>query len=127
MPMIDRRAALQRLFGAALAPWASQSAFAQNAANNTGRPRLQPIRMGIQIFTGAVATVWVEKKIYEQQHFFTVDARQMAAVMRRLAMPKAGFMTATVSRWDRRSQGRSSTGQSRRTRIFVETPLDYGK
>ena len=86
--MLDRRSVLATLFGAALAPWpplsVPRSARAQ-AADNTGRmfielkPRRQPIRMGIQIFTGAVATVWVEKKIYEQQQrFFTVDAKQMA-------------------------------------------------
>jgi sulfonate transport system substrate-binding protein len=42
------------------------------------KPRPQPIRMGIQIFTGAVATVWAEKKIYQRQQVFTVDAKQMA-------------------------------------------------
>jgi ABC-type nitrate/sulfonate/bicarbonate transport system substrate-binding protein len=38
---------------------------------------LQPIRMGIQIFTGAVATVWFEKKIYEKRGLL-VEARQFA-------------------------------------------------
>jgi ABC-type nitrate/sulfonate/bicarbonate transport system substrate-binding protein len=88
MMMLDRRSALRRLLAASLAPgaigWALRSAGAQNPSADTGRmfielkPRRQPIRMGIQIFTGAVATVWVEKKIYEQQRFFTIDAKQMA-------------------------------------------------
>ncbi len=86
--MLDRRSALRRLLAASLLPgaigWPLRSAGAQSPANNTGRlfielkPRRQPIRMGIQIFTGAVATVWVEKKIYEQRNHFTVDAKQMA-------------------------------------------------
>src|SRR5689334_22614517 len=87
MPMLDRRSALRRLLAAALMPaatgWAPRCAGAQSPAN-TGRmviavnPRQQPIRMGIQIFTGAVATVWAEKKIFDRQRFFTVEAKQMA-------------------------------------------------
>ena len=54
----DRRAVLKALFGVPLsslpATTSMRSADAQAA--------LQPIRMGIQIFTGAVATVWFEKK-----------------------------------------------------------------
>jgi ABC-type nitrate/sulfonate/bicarbonate transport system substrate-binding protein len=85
--MLDRRFALRSLLAASLAPWATgwalRSAAAQSPSDNTGRmfielKRRQPIRMGIQIFTGAVATVWVEKKIYEQRRFFTIDAMQMA-------------------------------------------------
>ena len=88
MAMLDRRTALRSLLAACLAPgmtgWALRSATAQNPASNAGRrviainPRREPIRMGIQIFTGAVATVWAERKIYQGQGFFTVDAKQMA-------------------------------------------------
>ena len=38
---------------------------------------LQPIRMGIEIFTGELATVWFEKKIYEKRGLL-VEARQFA-------------------------------------------------
>lgn len=71
--MIDRRSILQALLGTSLAPWplASRSRSARAQAG------LHPIRMGIQIFTGAVATVWFEKKIYAQRGL-VVDARQMA-------------------------------------------------
>jgi ABC-type nitrate/sulfonate/bicarbonate transport system substrate-binding protein len=69
----DRRAVLKALFGAPLsslpAMTVMRSAHAQAA--------LQPIRMGIQIFTGAVATVWCEKKIYEKRGLL-VEARQFA-------------------------------------------------
>ena len=69
----DRRAVLKALFGAPLsslpAMTVMRSAHAQAA--------LQPIRMGIQIFTGAVATVWFEKKIYEKRGLL-VEARQFA-------------------------------------------------
>lgn len=67
--MIDRRSVLASLLATSLAPWRLPSAQAQAA--------LRPIRMGIQIFTGAVATVWSEKKIYEKRGL-SVDARQMA-------------------------------------------------
>jgi len=67
--MIDRRSVLASLLGTALAPWPLRSARAQAA--------LQPIRMGIQIFTGAVATVWYEKRIFEKRGL-AADARQMA-------------------------------------------------
>src|SRR5215471_8485641 len=67
--MIDRRFVLQTLLGTTLAPWPLAAARAQAAR--------RPIRMGIQIFTGAVATVWFEKKIFEKRGF-AVDARQMA-------------------------------------------------
>ena len=69
MPMIDRRSVLQALLGTALAPWPLAAARAQAAR--------RPTRMGIQIFTGAVATVWFEKKIFEKRGL-AVDARQMA-------------------------------------------------
>jgi ABC-type nitrate/sulfonate/bicarbonate transport system substrate-binding protein len=79
MSMLDRRSALRGLLGVSLGPgaigWALRNAGAQISSGNR---RQQPIRMGIQIFTGAVATVWVEKKIYDQRRFFTVEARQMA-------------------------------------------------
>jgi hypothetical protein len=69
----DRRAVLKALFGVPLsslpATTSMRSADAQAA--------LQPIRMGIQIFTGAVATVWFEKKIYEKRGLL-VEARQFA-------------------------------------------------
>jgi len=67
--MIDRRSMLARLLGAALAPWPLAMARAQTVR--------RPVRMGIQIFTGAVATVWFEKKIFEKRGL-AVDARQMA-------------------------------------------------
>jgi len=77
--MLDRRSALRGLLGVSLGPgaigWSLRNAGAQSSSGNRRR---QPIRMGIQIFTGAVATVWVEKKIYDQRRFFTVEARQMA-------------------------------------------------
>lgn len=69
MPMIDRRTVLASLLATSLTSWRLASAQAQAA--------LRPIRMGIQIFTGAVATVWSEKKIYEKRGL-SVDARQMA-------------------------------------------------
>ena len=67
--MIDRRSVLASLLATSLTSWRLASAQAQAA--------LRPIRMGIQIFTGAVATVWSEKKIYEKRGL-SVDARQMA-------------------------------------------------
>jgi ABC-type nitrate/sulfonate/bicarbonate transport system substrate-binding protein len=67
--MIDRRSVLASLLGAAPAPWPLAMARAQTAR--------RPVRMGIQIFTGAVATVWFEKKIFEKRGL-AVDARQMA-------------------------------------------------
>ena len=67
--MIDRRSVLASLLATSLTSWRLASAQAQAA--------LRPIRMGIQIFTGAVATVWFEKKIYEKRGL-SVDARQMA-------------------------------------------------
>jgi ABC-type nitrate/sulfonate/bicarbonate transport system substrate-binding protein len=73
LPMLDRRFALLRLLAAAVAPWPLGSA-PRSARAQAG---LQPIRMGIQIFTGAVATVWVEKKIYDTRGL-VVDAKQMA-------------------------------------------------
>jgi ABC-type nitrate/sulfonate/bicarbonate transport system substrate-binding protein len=73
MPMIDRRSVLASLLGTALAPWPQLSAPRSARAQAS----LQPIRMGIQIFTGAVATVWSEKKIFEKRGL-AVDARQMA-------------------------------------------------
>jgi len=73
MPMIDRRSVLAGLLGTALAPWPQLSAPRSARAQAS----LQPIRIGIQIFTGAVATVWSEKKIFEKRGF-AVDARQMA-------------------------------------------------
>ena len=85
--MLGRRSTLRALLGGFLAPtaigWGPRSAGAQGASDNTGHlfielRRPQPIRMGIQIFTGAVATVWVERKIYDKRRYFTVDARQMA-------------------------------------------------
>ena len=69
---LDRRAALRLLSGAALAS-AAGIAPTRNARAQT----LVPIQIGIQIFTGAVATVWAEKKLYEK-HRLTVEAKQMA-------------------------------------------------
>src|SRR6266540_689962 len=69
---LDRRDVLQTFLGAALA---SLPGFAPRVAR--AQAALQPIRMGIQIFTGAVATVWVEKKIYEKRGL-SVDGKQLA-------------------------------------------------
>jgi ABC-type nitrate/sulfonate/bicarbonate transport system substrate-binding protein len=69
----DRRAACRLLLAASLAPWSGLASLRAARA----QPALQPIRMGIQIFTGAVATVWFERKIY-QQRGLSVDARQLA-------------------------------------------------
>jgi ABC-type nitrate/sulfonate/bicarbonate transport system substrate-binding protein len=68
-----RRTVLKTLLSAAA------SSAMPLAARRSARaqPALQPIHMGIQIFTGAVATVWVEKKIYERRGL-AVDARQLA-------------------------------------------------
>ena len=66
---IVRRELLKLMMGASLAPCLPFAAGSAGA--------LQPIRMGIQVFTGALATVWFEKKIYEQRGL-TVEARQMA-------------------------------------------------
>jgi len=64
-----RRDLLKLVAGAALASALPAAARSQVA--------LQPIRMGVQIFTGAVATVWAEKKIYEKRGL-KVEATQMA-------------------------------------------------
>src|SRR5262249_60840952 len=69
LPMTDRRAALASLLASALAPWPLCAARAQAAPT--------AIRMGIQIFTGAVATVWYEKRIFEKRGL-AVEAKQMA-------------------------------------------------
>ncbi len=81
MPMIDRacrnefdrRAACRLLLAASLAPWPGLASLPSARA----QPAPRPIRMGIQIFTGAVATVWFERKIY-QQRGLSIDARQLA-------------------------------------------------
>ena len=64
-----RRAALTILGGTALAALSSRFSHAEAA--------LQPIQMGIQIFTGAVATVWVNNKIPEKRGL-SVEGKQMA-------------------------------------------------
>ena len=64
-----RRDALKLIAGAALS-----SALPAPSRSQAG---LQPIRMGVQIFTGAVASVWAEKKIYEKRGL-KVEATQMA-------------------------------------------------
>jgi ABC-type nitrate/sulfonate/bicarbonate transport system substrate-binding protein len=69
----DRRAACRLLLAASLAPWPGLASLRAARAQTA----LRPIRMGIQIFTGAVATVWFERKIY-QQRGLSVDARQLA-------------------------------------------------
>jgi ABC-type nitrate/sulfonate/bicarbonate transport system substrate-binding protein len=70
--LLDRRAALRLLSGAALA-----SAAGITPTRSARAQALVPIQIGIQIFTGAVATVWAEKKLYEK-HRLTVEAKQMA-------------------------------------------------
>ena len=63
-----RRDALQIVLGASLSTL---------ALPGLGRAQaLQPIQMGIQIFTGAVATVWVQNKIPEKRGL-GVEGRQM--------------------------------------------------
>jgi ABC-type nitrate/sulfonate/bicarbonate transport system substrate-binding protein len=66
----DRRDALRALLGGAIAAFP----FGVARGQITGT---EPIHLGIQIFTGAVATVWVEKEIYAKRRL-TVDAKQMA-------------------------------------------------
>lgn len=65
----SRRAALKILGGASLGALSARFGHAQAA--------LQPIQMGIQIFTGAVATVWVNNKIPEKRGL-SVEGKQMA-------------------------------------------------
>ena len=62
--------------GLKLALGASLAAFPM-ARRSGAQAALQPIQMGIQIFTGAVATVWVENKIPEK-HGLAVEGKQMA-------------------------------------------------
>lgn len=66
---IMRRDALKLLLGLSLAPCLPVTGRAHGV--------LQPIRMGIQVFTGAVATIWYEKRIYERRGLM-VEARTMA-------------------------------------------------
>lgn len=56
---------------------ASAATLGVAARQTLAQPALQPITMGVQIFTGAVATVWAEKKIPERRGL-KVDAKQMA-------------------------------------------------
>src|SRR5258707_6756224 len=68
----SRRDALKLALGASFAslgPWATHHGAAQ--------PALVPVQMGIQIFTGAVATVWVDNKIPARRGL-TVEGKQMA-------------------------------------------------
>ena len=65
----SRRTALKIVGGTSLAALSSRFGHAQTA--------LQPIQMGIQIFTGAVATVWVNNKIPEKRGL-SVEGKQMA-------------------------------------------------
>ena len=65
----SRRTALKIVGGTSLAALSSRFGHAQAA--------LQPIQMGIQIFTGAVATVWVNNKIPEKRGL-SVEGKQMA-------------------------------------------------
>jgi ABC-type nitrate/sulfonate/bicarbonate transport system substrate-binding protein len=69
----SRRAVLKGVLGCAASLCGPLTALRPADA----QARLQPIRIGIQIFTGAVATVWSEKKIYEPRGL-TVEARQLA-------------------------------------------------
>jgi ABC-type nitrate/sulfonate/bicarbonate transport system substrate-binding protein len=64
-----RRTALRILGGASLGALSTRFGHAQAA--------LQPIQMGIQIFTGAVATVWVLNKVPEKRGL-SVEGKQMA-------------------------------------------------
>jgi ABC-type nitrate/sulfonate/bicarbonate transport system substrate-binding protein len=64
-----RRTALKILGSASLGALAPRFGHAQAA--------LQPIQMGIQIFTGAVATVWVLNKVPEKRGL-SVEGKQMA-------------------------------------------------
>jgi ABC-type nitrate/sulfonate/bicarbonate transport system substrate-binding protein len=68
----SRREALKLALGTSfisLMPLATRSAATQ--------PALVPVQMGIQIFTGAVATVWVDNKI-PAKHGLAVEGKQMA-------------------------------------------------
>ncbi len=64
----SRRDALKLALGASLSPLAIRATAAQ--------PALVPVQMGIQIFTGAVATVWVDNKIPAKRGL-TVEGKQM--------------------------------------------------
>jgi ABC-type nitrate/sulfonate/bicarbonate transport system substrate-binding protein len=64
-----RRTALKILGGASFGALSTRFGHAQAA--------LQPIQMGIQIFTGAVATVWVLNKVPEKRGL-SVEGKQMA-------------------------------------------------
>jgi ABC-type nitrate/sulfonate/bicarbonate transport system substrate-binding protein len=68
-----RRTALRILGGASL----SASFGALSTRFGHAQAALQPIQMGIQIFTGAVATVWVLNKVPEKRGL-SVEGKQMA-------------------------------------------------
>jgi ABC-type nitrate/sulfonate/bicarbonate transport system substrate-binding protein len=71
-PAIGRRDALKLIAGASLSQLATLSAVGPSRA----QAALQPIGIGIQIFTGAVATVWVENRIPEKRGL-KVEGKQM--------------------------------------------------
>lgn len=52
---------------AALIPLAGTGLLEHAAFAADSKAALQPIRFGIQIFTGAVATVWYEKRVFERE------------------------------------------------------------
>src|SRR5665213_1128112 len=71
----SRREALKKLASLATVPMLGGVALGGIASAARAQGALKPIRMGIQIFTGAVATVWYEKHIYEKRGL-TVEAKQ---------------------------------------------------
>ena len=56
---------------------ASTSFGALSTRFSQAQAALQPVQMGIQIFTGAVATVWVQNKVPEKRGL-SVEGKQMA-------------------------------------------------
>jgi ABC-type nitrate/sulfonate/bicarbonate transport system substrate-binding protein len=72
----SRRERLKELLSLGAAPWLGAGTMGVVSRMAGAEGSLATIRMGIQIFTGAVATVWYEKRVYEKRGL-KVDAKQM--------------------------------------------------
>ena len=72
----SKRDSLRRMTGLAIAPVVGLPLLQSLSSTARAQGNLQPMRFGIQIFTGAVATVWYEKGIYKKRGL-TVDAKQL--------------------------------------------------